>query len=246
MNDIYLHYAPMYEAMYKTFIDYEEEYRMYRDLLALPDEGNVVEFGCGTCHMYPFFRSAGYKYTGIDLNPTMLDIGRKKYRAADLKEGDMRHFILKKPVDGAFLMSRTLSYMITNEDLLAVFSALFKNLKPGGRLAFDVIDASVFLPDIESVLEVVHTAYDKGIRYQRVSRYSLDNSQCWAFRWVSDYYVSGPDGSDKHVTSDDSVVRAFTAQDVDLALRLCGFGDVMYFEKQAYAFPTLVFRAVRL
>lgn len=246
MNDIYLHHAPMYEAMYKTFINYGEEYMMYRDLLCLPPGGQVLEMGCGTCHMYPHFHASGYQYTGVDLNPTMLSIGHSKYPEADLREGDMRHFRLEKPVDGAFLMSRTLSYMLTNEDLMAGFSALYHNLKPGSRLAFDVIDASSFIPSINPAREVEHKAADGDMSYRRVTRWSPVYTYTWGFRWSARYYAMGPDGNESLVTTDDSVVRAFTAQDIDLALRLCGFGDIMYFEKQAYAFPTLVFRAVRL
>lgn len=245
MNDIYLHHAAMYETMYKTFIDYEGEYRMYRDLLALPHGGCVVEAGCGTGHMYPHFVGEGYSYIGIDINRSMLDIGLSKHPAADLREGDMRALDLEKPADGIFLMSRTLSYMVTNIDLLAAFSSIYKNMAPGGRLAFDVIDASRFIREIHPQSRVEHTAFDGSVMYRRVSRWSPDHSECWTFRWISEYYSTHHGGTETHVITDDSVVRAFTAQDIDLALRLSGYSEISYFEKEAYAFPTLVFRAIK-
>jgi SAM-dependent methyltransferase len=67
-------------------------YRMLaRELLLVLDEfrpRSVLEIGCGSGDLFPFFGFEADSYTGVDLSPAMLDRFRARYPGLDLRCGD--------------------------------------------------------------------------------------------------------------------------------------------------------------
>ena len=47
MNNLYTNHSEIYEMMYQTFINYDEEYAYYSDKLKKYNAGSVIELGCG-------------------------------------------------------------------------------------------------------------------------------------------------------------------------------------------------------
>jgi hypothetical protein len=48
MSNLYGNLSEVYEAMYQSFINYDEEFSFYNDLLQKYNCKNVLEIGCGT------------------------------------------------------------------------------------------------------------------------------------------------------------------------------------------------------
>ena len=101
MNNIYITHSEIYEMMYQTFINYDEEYAYYSNKLKNYNAQSVFELGCGTGNLANRFLINGFNYTGLDLNKAMLDIAERKTPEAEFMEADMRNFSLpekNKPV----------------------------------------------------------------------------------------------------------------------------------------------------
>lgn len=77
MSTLYKSLADVYEAMYKTFINYDEEFRKYQQLLHKCNCDAVVEIGCGTGNLARSFANDGLNYIGLDSSGDMLDIEKK-------------------------------------------------------------------------------------------------------------------------------------------------------------------------
>ena len=92
MNNLYTNHSEIYEMMYQTFINYDEEYAYYSDKLKKYNAGSVIELGCGTGSLASRFTANGFDYTGLDLNKTMLDIAERKNPGAKFIEADMKSF----------------------------------------------------------------------------------------------------------------------------------------------------------
>ncbi len=242
MNSIYKNYADVYELMYKSFINYHQEYELYNKLMNLSTGKAILELACGTGNLAPFFLNEGYRYRGLDLNQSMLDIGQLKTPEAIFIKGDMKNFHITQKVDGVLVMARSVSYMDSNEDFINMLTSIHNALNENGVVVFDIIDATRFIPPLKDGLKVTHQVKEDNAVYSRDSHWSVAPNRSWNFRWVSDYYLKNGNDERKLLCTDDSTVRAFTANDIEIFLKLASFEIEECFERESYAFPTLVFK----
>jgi SAM-dependent methyltransferase len=239
MSNLYKELAAVYEAMYQSFIDYQEEYILYRDVLEKYEKTEVLELGCGTGNLASYFIDNGFDYIGLDLSKEMLTLARTKTPAAHFMEGDMRSFKLEKAVQSVIITARTINYMLTNADLNNTFSNIYQQLEMGGILCFDFIDANQFVPLMAQADEIVHTAHVHGTTYIRKSKWNLRFDHGMDFHWDSSYYKEEA-GNLTVIGQDHAAVRAFTRDELTIFLELQGFKVQEMMARGTYAFPTYV------
>ena len=237
MSTLYSDLADVYEAMYQTFIDYEDEFRTYAGMIG--NAKSVLELGCGSGHLAGRFEQAGFHYTGLDMSADMLAIAREKHPTAGFLQADMRQFKLVEQVDAIIMTGRTISYLLSNRDVLNCFHSVRSNLNKGGVFCFDFIDASRFIPRIQEGEKVVHRAEHGGRHFFRDSFWEINPDHGWAFDWHSMYYENTSQGTVR-IGEDRSTIRAFTKDEIALFLQLAGFGEMEWVDRESYAFETWV------
>ena len=240
MNTLYVNFSEIYEMMYQTFINYDEEYVYYSNKLKKYNVGSVFELGCGTGNLAKRFLLNGYNYTGLDLNKAMLDIAERKTPEADFMEADMRNFSLPEKKQACIITARSISYLMAYKDVIDAFLSINNNLQSGGILCFDNIDANKFIPIIKNGKRIKHKAEFEGRKFQRESYWSVNASQSWAFDWESIYFEEDTKGVLKKIVEDNSTVRCFTKDDLCLFLELCNFTVKEIEDRPSYAFDTFV------
>jgi ubiquinone/menaquinone biosynthesis C-methylase UbiE len=240
MNNLYTTHSEIYEMMYQTFINYDEEYAYYSDKLKKYNAESVVELGCGTGSLASRFTANGFDYTGLDLNKTMLDIAERKSPGAKFIEADMRSFQLPGKKQACLIAGRTISYLITNQDVLDSFNTIHRHLQTDGIVCFDNIDAAKFIPLIKNGKRVIHKAEFEGRKFHRESYWSVNGNQSWTFNWDSVYFEEDKKGGLKKIAEDNSTVRCFTKDDLCLFLELCNFSVKEIEDRPSYAFDTFV------
>lgn len=244
MGNLYNDLAEVYEAMYHTFINYEEEYILYSDLLKKYDKSEVLEIGSGTGNLAQRFLANQFRYTGLDYSKEMIAIARKKVVKGVFLEGDMQNFQLSAPVESVIITGRTISYLLNNEAVNATFSTIHSNLKSKGILCFDFIDANQFIPTIANGKVITHKASFKGIDYSRTSHWSLNLEGGMNLKWDATYYKKVEKELVK-IGEDNSIIRTFTLNEMEIFLGINQFEIKEVIEKPAYAFPTYVIVAER-
>lgn len=109
-------------------------------------DGLVAELGCGTGTMTELLMNAGYDMIGIDNSADMLEVAREKLYEMDfdgeppilyLKQ-DMRSFELYGTVRALVSVCDSMNYLLTEEDLLAVFKLANNYLDRQGVFIFDM------------------------------------------------------------------------------------------------------------
>jgi SAM-dependent methyltransferase len=220
---LYSELAPVYDEMYRSIFDYEQEFHFYDTLLSKHGCGSVLEIGCGGGPLISRFLEAGYRYTGLDLSAAMLRIARRHHPGARFIRGDMRNFALGRKFDAVLITGRTFSHLIRNEDVLSTLKSVHAALKPKGLLAFDCFRAD------QVVLNRRHESIQDVKRgdtlFRRLNRTSPNLETGWTFNWEAEYHIR-KEGRKEKVVKDKTVLRAFTEDEVSLFLKLRGF-DVL-------------------
>lgn len=245
MSNLYKDLAPVYEAMYHTFINYQEEYACYGSILKKYGKKQVLEIGCGTGNLASYFQKNGIAYQGMDLNQEMIDLAKMKAPTSHFIKGDMRNFKLDQPTESIIITARTSSYLFTNQDVQAAFATIHNNLQIGGILSFDFIDANQFIPSIANGKEIIHEAVYQNLTYLRKSFWQAHLVNGMDFRWDSVYYQKTDTGL-KEIGRDDSIIRTFTRDEIQLFLSINGFQVLEFIERASYAFPTYVVVAEKI
>ena len=140
----------MYESfarVYDTFMDdvpYEKWARFLTGYLKKNriEEGLVLDLGCGTGKMTRLLAEAGYDMIGVDISGDMLQMARER----EVRSGqgilylqqDMREFELYGTVRAVVSCCDCLNYILSEEELLRVFSLVNNYLDPGGLFLFDM------------------------------------------------------------------------------------------------------------
>ena len=239
MNNLYNSLAAVYEAMYKTFINYDEEFDLYKQMLVKYNCRSLVEIGCGTGNLASRFNADGFNYTGLDISEDMLAIATQNNPGCTFLQAGMQHFILPKEADAAIITGRTISYLLSNKEVMESMEAINKNLKQGGILCFDFIDANRFIPFTKENEIILHEAEYEKVKYYRDSNWKTTSSENFMLEWTAQYYTLKND--EKEIIADDfSTVRVFTLNEIQLFLYLNSFEIIRTIDRKTYAYDTYV------
>ena len=141
--------------VYDTFMDQEpydewaDRVCQYLEKYGLPctgdksvaEENIVVDLGCGTGKLTQILAERGYNMIGIDLSEDMLAIAQERRVQSGLDIlytlQDMRDFELYGAAGAMVSVGDSINYLLSEEDLQAMFQCVCRALLPGGVFVFD-------------------------------------------------------------------------------------------------------------
>jgi SAM-dependent methyltransferase len=140
--------AALYDAVY-SFKDYQHEVDILKGLIEThkrSDGADLLDLACGTGAHIAHLR-ADYHVVGIDLDPQMVDIARRKFPGASFHVADMTDFDLEQRFDVVACLFSSIGYLKEEERLFAAVQNMARHLKPGGVLAIEPwFSPDVFMP----------------------------------------------------------------------------------------------------
>lgn len=105
-------------------------------------EGLILDLGCGTGTLTESLSKKGYDMIGIDSSPEMLEIATEKHLLSNSNSlyllQDMRNFELYGTVKAVVSICDSINYILTQEELIQVFSLVNNYLDPEGIFLFDL------------------------------------------------------------------------------------------------------------
>jgi SAM-dependent methyltransferase len=173
-------YARYYDLLYRDK-DYEGEVRFIQKLLHrhAPDARSLLELGSGTGMHAALLAATGYMVTGVELSDEMLATAKQRQQALAQELTDRLHFVpgdirdshLDANFDAAISLFHVISYLPTNDDVLAALTTARKHLKTGGIFLFDFWYGPTVLTDRPVVR--VKRVEDEAIRVVRIAEPTL-------------------------------------------------------------------------
>jgi ubiquinone/menaquinone biosynthesis C-methylase UbiE len=127
--------AEFYDAIY-SFKDYEKEAAKLHQLIQKhkrSTDNDLLEVACGTGGHITYLKN-NYSVEGLDLNPQMLRLARRKHPDVVFHRGDMVSFKLKKHFDAITCLFSAIGHLKTRRRLGLAVRNMSGHLKPGGVL----------------------------------------------------------------------------------------------------------------
>lgn len=93
----------------------------------------LLDVACGT-GLHASLLNKYYQVEGLDLDPKMLAVAKKKYTRIRFHQGDMTDFDLKKQFDAVVCLFSSIGYVQTKSRLQQAIKTMNKHLLPGGVL----------------------------------------------------------------------------------------------------------------
>lgn len=231
--------ATIYDAMYQTFIDYDEEYHFYNTLIQENNCKSILEIGSGTGNLAKRFQENEQDYKGLDYSKNMIAIAQQRNKNCLFIQGDMRDFNLEKPVDAILITGRSTSYLTSNDDIYETLTCLFNNINNYGIIIFDFIDANRFIPFVNENQKIIHEAKHEGVNYLRESNWETTTLDNFILEWNAKYFTV-TDGEKELIANDFSTVRVFTLNEIQLFLCINNFEIIKTIDRKTYAYDTYV------
>lgn len=212
-----------FAQVYDEFMDqtpyrqWGENIRQYLRKYKVKDGAEVLDLGCGTGRMTNLLKGFGYRMTGLDISPEMLEIAAGSGDSEILYIcQDMRELALLHPADAVISTCDSLNYILEPEDLIQVFVRVRENLKENGVFLFDMntlykyetlLAENTFAEDREECSFIWQNFYDQE---DGINEYDLT----LFIRSESGLY---------HKFEEMHFQKAYGTEEIKEALRLAGF-----------------------
>lgn len=106
---------------------------------------NLLDVGCATGATCRALRENGVSPVGVDINPGFISAAKAKDPGGDYHVGNMRSFQLSRKFDLLICIGTTFSYNLENEQIQLTLRNFHDQLRGGGRLIVDVVNAIAFI-----------------------------------------------------------------------------------------------------
>jgi len=131
--------AAVYDAIYASSRDVEADANRLHDLLERhrrTDERSLLDVACGT-GSYLLHLRRHYATEGLDLDPRMLAIARKKLPDVPIHHADMRDFDLRRRFGAVVCLGSSIGYARTSAGLRQTIANLVRHVVSGGVVAVE-------------------------------------------------------------------------------------------------------------
>jgi SAM-dependent methyltransferase len=219
-------YAAAYDAMYD-----EKNYQSECDQLewAFKEFGtsqinSILDIGCGTGKHSWELANRCFQVTGVDRSAEMLYLARNQTcgEICAIKpaftQGEATDFDLKKEFDAVIMMFAVLSYLSTNQSLVAGLKNVSRHLKPGALFLADFWYGPGVLMDNPTKRSHTRTIGDTTVERRVTPHLNLPQNTC-----LLGYEVITTDANNEsHSVTEDHVMRYFFGPELGLALSMAG------------------------
>lgn len=148
--EVFQDYALYYNAFYQDK-DYAAEAGQVDAILRRYGDGvgKIMNFGCGTGRHDMELTKLGYRCSGIDMSPLMIEAAKENNKDGQInfEVADIRTYRASEKYDAIISLFHVMSYQNSNDDIMEAFRSARKVLDIGGVFLFNVWYGSGVLTD---------------------------------------------------------------------------------------------------
>ena len=162
--------ADLYDLIYGSFKNYEAETAQLAHLLQTtrPGARTVLDVACGTGeHARRLVEDHGFDVDGIDLDPTFIEIARRKHPRGRFDVADMSDFHLGRSYDAVVCLFSSIAYVLTLDRVVRTLTCFREHLAANGVIIVEPWFAPGILEDGRTSTDLGERA---GLRVERHAR----------------------------------------------------------------------------
>ncbi len=213
---------------YKGWIDYLE--KLFRRFGVQPK--TVLDVACGTGIPAVLLARRGYRVTGVDRSPEMLEVLAKKRGELPIRtvQADIRDFSVGDRFDAAVSLYDSINYLLVEEDMVRCFTCVRRALSEAGLFAFDmntVYGLAEFwgnrttMRETGGIQSVWHNTYDPETRVSSLHLTFWDSSRKQCAERFEELHQE----------------RAYHQEEVERSLRAAGFRETYFYQHGSFIAP---------
>jgi SAM-dependent methyltransferase len=210
--------AELYDLLYSEIKDYRAEADLLANVIreATPDARTILDVACGTGEHARWLTALGFQVDGVDLEPTFLEIARRKCPQCTFTLGDMATFTTPRRYDVVLNMFSAIGYAMTVRELDRVVANMAAALEPEGLL---IVDPWFEPGQLTHQWTSMATAETESLKVCRVSRTMIEGT---ISNLEFSYLVGEPTGI-RHFT-EKHALGLFTQAEMETAFAHAGLG----------------------
>jgi SAM-dependent methyltransferase len=107
-------------------------------LSKIPKNARILDLCCGTGQLAHQLKAMGYRITGIDGSPAMLEYARENAPGVSFQQGDARNFESAVKYQAIVSVFDSLNHIMSTKELGQVFRSVYAALREDGLFMFDL------------------------------------------------------------------------------------------------------------
>lgn len=179
--------------------------------------GVIVDLGCGSGIMASKLHKRGYNVIGVDYSEAMITLARQQAPDATFYTGSYLDFNIPACI-AVTSISECLNYLFdpsnNNEQLIHLFTRIYRALLPGGMFVFDVVEPGLLGPEPVQKRVVEHDEWTMFLDYSEDRAASTLERKIFLFRKTGDYYRK---------STEIHTLRLYNREHLQLLLEQVGF-----------------------
>jgi ubiquinone/menaquinone biosynthesis C-methylase UbiE len=185
--------------------DYDADVKFLVDFFRKYHCRSVIDIGCGTGNHALRLSKMGYKVTGIDVSPTMLEIAKAKDKEGKIGfvQGDMKK--LEKVVpkgqrfDAAICLGQVSSHLMMDKDVRTFLNRLHRIVKQNGLFVFSARNAKKINEEYLNKLRLDHMINEEELQLLVLTYNTRDLQDSNVIVWNPIYLVKQNDKVDLQI-----------------------------------------------
>jgi SAM-dependent methyltransferase len=188
----------------------------------LPAAARLLDLCCGTGYLAGILVRRGFRVTGIDASPAMIECARENAPAACFHVGEAAELQLPREFQGAVSTFDSLNHVLGYAALETVLRNTANALLPGAPFVFDILFEEAYSTHWGENFAIVrddHVLTITGSRYD--ARRHRARCTITMFRRIEGVWGRSD------VTIEE---QCYTREQIDVALRRAGFGEISCYD----------------
>lgn len=140
-------------------------------LAKIPKNARILDLCCGTGQTAQKLTALGYRVTGLDGSPEMLNYARENAPGVEFLLADARSFRLPLKYHAVISVFDSLNHIMSAKELGDVFRSVFSVLRPGGLFMFDLNTEAGYLHEWNGDFSIIEDDHVCVVR----STYSISS-----------------------------------------------------------------------
>jgi len=214
---------PEYFDKHNIFDDTDIKNAAIEKLLKKQDAKNILDMTCGTGSQVFYLANKGYKVTGSDFSPELLNIARRKAKEKNLDikfiDGDMR-FLKVGSFDAVITMFNAIGHL-SKEDFAKAIKNIGKNLSKNGIYIFDIFNLNALTEKVVHDLKMDQKFEVNGDKIHQIQHSKLDRKNAILTSY-DNYKIKDKAGKIKEINNSFSL-QIYTSKELRKTLEENGF-----------------------